>query len=341
MPSYFKVTSLCICVFAGSPAFANPDVTPQTQSESIPETTASEVVATDEAPQDVEASIEPSDLALKLVENEVAAGQAGLSSEKAKANRALTLQVAVYSLELQNVPTGIGQVVSDALLAEVRKIEGISAIGMDEITQMVSMEAQKQMMGCEASESCLAQIAGALGVDELITGTLTELADGRVLMIRRIDQRQAKVIEAVQERLKIGSGEEFLLAIGPSVEKLYGDRTYRPGTTPGVPDELVLRLNPPPVPSWLTESIGWAGAGMVAAAGLSYGITYLYHDNRNTGLQGPDNGPQAGSDAARSAATGQALQTASLSMLVTGLILNTAFGALYALTDWENSSEDP
>ena len=76
-------------------------------------------------------------------------------------------------------------------------------------------------------------------------------------MIRRIDQRQAKVIHAVQERLRIGGGEEFLLAIGPSVEKLYTARRYRPGTTPGVPDELVLRLNPPPVPSWLTKILGF------------------------------------------------------------------------------------
>ena len=203
--------------------------------------------------------------------------------------------------------------------SEVRKIEGISAIGMEEITQMISMEAQKQMMGCEASESCLAQIAGALGVDELITGTLTELADGRVLMIRRIDQRRAKVIESVQERLRIGSGEEFLLAIGPSVKKLYAGRPYRPGTTAGVPDELVLRLNPPPVSSWITESIGWTGLGLVAAAGLSYGVTYLYHDNRYSDLRSTESGPQSGAGAARSAATGQALQTTSLSFLVQAL----------------------
>lgn len=241
MFSKFTATYLLISMLLSSMAFALSEPNPGPKAIEQPVTADAPIA--EQAQEAQPQTPKDDDLALKLVENDMAVGQADLSPEKVEASRALTLQVAVYSLEFQNVPEGIGRVVSDALLAKVRKIEGISAIGMEEVTQMISMEAQKQMMGSEASESCLAQIAGALGVDELITGTLTELADGRVLMIRRIDQRKAKVIEAVQERLKIGSGEEFLLAIGPSVEKLYAGRPYPPGTTPRVPDELVLRLN--------------------------------------------------------------------------------------------------
>jgi hypothetical protein len=137
--------------------------------------------------------------------------------------------------------------------------------------------------------------------------------------------------------LKIGSGEEYLLAIGPSMQKLYTDRPYRPGTQPGVPDELVLRLNPPPVPSWLTKSMGWAGLGFAAAGGLSYGATWLYHSNRADRLRQEEN--MQGSIAASSAQTGRTLERSSQALLVTGLIFSTAFGALFALTDWENTDE--
>ena len=281
---------------------------------------------------------EEADLAQSLVENEVSAELAVQTKQKATPSSALTRRVAVYNLELQNVPIGIGQVVTDALLSEIRKLEGISAIGMDEITEMISLEAQKQMLGCKASESCLAAIAGALGVDELITGTLTELADGRVILIRRIDQRQAKIIQDVQKRLKIGSGEEFLLAIGPSVQSLYTDRSYRPGTQPGVPDELVLRLNPPPVPSWFTRTMGWTGLGLATAGGISYGATWLYHNNRQNDLRlGHIN---SGSSAASSAQTGKALEATSQTFLITGVLFSAAFGALYALTDWEDVEHD-
>ena len=51
---------------------------------------------------------------------------AGASLQKA-------LRVAVYNLELQGIDNTIGTVVTDSLIAEIRKLQGISAIGMDQI----------------------------------------------------------------------------------------------------------------------------------------------------------------------------------------------------------------
>ena len=328
---------LVLLLMLASPSLAQSETPkekpPETQNQVVSE--APEQVQNESSQKTVKSTSD--DLVQTLIENEAATLQAVESPLQSTPASTLTRRVAVYSFELQNVPVGIGQVVTDALLAEVRKMEGISAIGMEEITQMISLEAQKQMLGCEASESCLAQIAGALGVDELITGTLTELADGRVILIRRIDQRQAKVIEAVQKRLKIGSGEEFLLAIGPSVQELYTDRPYRPGTQPGVPDELVLRLNPPPIPSWFTRTMGWTGLGLAAAGGISYGATWLYHNNRTRDLKQGE--IDSGQSASQTAQTGQNIETASQTFLITGVLFSAAFGALYALTDWEDTDD--
>ena len=275
------------------------------------------------------------DMAQKLAENELAIRQAEALEREAKVKRALTIRTAVYNLELQGIEESMGRVVTDAILAEVRKLEGISAIGMEEITQMISLEAQKQMMGCESSESCLAQIAGALGVDELITGALTQLGENRVLTIRRIDQRRAKSAGTVQERLKAGSGEEFLLAVGPSVEKLYPSRVYRPGTTRGVPEQLVLRLNPPPVPKWVTESVGWSAAGAAVMGGVGYLLAWNEHRTYSEQIEGSRSSYLVGDYATRLSDNGQMLERASMTMVLTSAALGAVFGALYALTDWD------
>ena len=89
------------------------------------------------------------------------------------------------------MPDGLTKIVVSSLLSEVRKLEGVSAIGQEEIEDMISFERERRILGCEADNECLAEIAGALGVDEVITGRLSEEADGRQMLIRRIDQRRA------------------------------------------------------------------------------------------------------------------------------------------------------
>ena len=176
------------------------------------------------------------------------------------------IRVAVYDLELSNISDGLGNATTEALLQEVRKLEGVSAIGMDEVREMLDFEAQRQAMGCDADDECLAEIAGALGVDEILTGKLSEEADGRMMVLKRIDQRRAQIRTTFDKRLNIGNGEEFLLSVGDAIAALFEERQNRPGTTRGVSKKTVLRLNPPPIKSWMT----YAAYGLTAvAAGLS------------------------------------------------------------------------
>ena len=66
----------------------------------------------------------------------------------------------------------------------------------DEIASMLDAEAQKQMMGCDDS-GCLAEIAGALDVDLLVTGSVTPLDKAYVLNLQLINQRYANVMNRV------------------------------------------------------------------------------------------------------------------------------------------------
>ena len=178
------------------------------------------------------------------------------------------IRIAVYDLELSNVPESLGSSTTESLLQEVRKLKNVSAIGMDEIREMLDFEAQRQSMGCDADDQCLAEIAGALGVDELLTGKLFEGADGRSMTIKRIDQRRAEIVQTFSKRLEMSNGEEFLLAVGEAVETLFPQRPLKEGMTRGVDEKAVLRLSPPPIPTWATYTT--FAAGLLAASVASY-----------------------------------------------------------------------
>ena len=132
-----------------------------------------------------------------------------------------------------NISDGLGRATTEALLQEVRKLEGVSAIGMDEVREMLDFEAKRRVLGCEADHECLAEIAGALGVDELLIGTLSEQADGRMIILKRVDQRRAQVRATFDKRLVVGNGEEFLLSVGDAIQNLFAERQNRQAPSVG------------------------------------------------------------------------------------------------------------
>ena len=273
----------------------------------------------------------------QILENNLAAGQA---KAKAPATEAAPVEptnnlirVAVYSLEVENIPKGVAQIVTDNLLAEVRKLEGVSAIGMEEIYEMLQHEKSRQVMGCEADDACLAEIAGALGVDELITGKLSSLADGSVMVLRRINQREAKITATFNERLKPAEGVEFLAAIGDAVKQVYPGRDVLPGTKRGVPEEIGRKLSPPPIPTWATYAAG--GASLLAGAlGGTFGAMALSNQrSHNTVPSNTQNLMSA--DYVAYEENGRTFQSAANASFISAGILLVTTGVMALFTDWE------
>lgn len=200
-----------------------------------------------------------------LLSGSLSSPVAAAPAERAEAKRSLRL--AVYDFELSGVDPRVGRIVTDSVVAELRKLQRLSVIGMDEVRAMLDLEAQKQLVGCE-DESCLAEIADALGVDALVIGSIARSQDQHVFGLRRIDQRRAEVVGSVTHRLEADTGESLLAAVGPSVEELFPDHPLRPNKERGVSRELTLRLNPPPLPVWSF----WVGAGAAATAAAAGGV---------------------------------------------------------------------
>ncbi|MDP2340716.1 MAG: hypothetical protein Q8O67_07155 [Deltaproteobacteria bacterium] len=190
------------------------------------------------------------------------------------AARAKFRRVAVYDLTLDGVEPRIGRFVTDALVVELRKLDAVSVVAMDEVRAMLAHEAEKELMGCSEGASCLSEIGDALGVDELIVGTLSMAGASSTLTLRRLDQAQARAVGTVTERLTPLAGEEFLAAVGPAVEKLFPTEQLRGGQVRGVPPEQARRLNPPPLPLW--APVATASAALIAlAGGAAVGVATL------------------------------------------------------------------
>ncbi len=263
---------------------------------------------------------------------------AALPADESPRTFTKAIRVAVYDFKVEGVDQNIANVVTDSMLAEVRKLKGVAAIGMEEIRDMLSHEANKQILGCESDESCLAEIAGALGVDFLITGTLSKAAESHIIDVKRIDQGRAQIAGAVNKRLKAGSGQEFLLAVGPIIEELFPEREMKPGRERGVPDEVALRLDPPPLPTWGFWSVAGASGAALAAGGV-FGL--LKNDSQRQFNRLSKESIQPGADPINGAnyvgfmaSTQDRAQNANMLFGVgAGLAISAA--VMYLFTDWD------
>lgn len=203
------------------------------------------------------------------------------------------LRIAVYDLTVADVEPRVAHVFVDSFLAELRKLQRVSVLSLDDVKALLDLEAQKQLAGCDDS-SCLAEIAEALGADVLIVGGFVKVDGTTAMSLKRIDARAAVVVRDYTQQIVAANGDELLAAIGPIVEKLFDDVPLRAGERRGVAKEVALRLNPPPVPPAV-----WYAAASTTAVGLAAsavaGVFWSRADsNLRTSIELAKSSPQPG-----------------------------------------------
>lgn len=77
--------------------------------------------------------------------------------------------------------------------AQQLAVRGFTVTTKSEISSLIGFERQKQLMGCSTdSSNCIAELAGALGVDGLITGSLAKFKSGYTVNIKVVAAGNAK-----------------------------------------------------------------------------------------------------------------------------------------------------
>ena len=130
----------------------------------------------------------------------------------------------------------IATALTPMLHSELSRVQGISLITQDDIRAMLKLDATKGSVGCDDS-SCLADIAGALGAELLVTAKLGRVGRSYNLTLTLIQVDGAQVLRRVNGQAK-GSEEAAGEALQSAVGQLFSGEL--PEAARG-PDSLSLR----------------------------------------------------------------------------------------------------
>ncbi|MCK5688396.1 hypothetical protein KAI87_03950 [Myxococcota bacterium] len=261
------------------------------------------------------------------------------AEETAPKKRKKLQRVVVYELKSTDMEDEHLEMVSASFLTEVRKLAGISAIGLDEVQAMLSDQEQKQMQSCN-DDSCMAAVAGALGADMVLVGTVGSVGASTVFNVKRINMKTAMVDYSFNKRMRGGTGEEMLEAVGPSVAQLFPDFELRTGLSRGVPAQLVARWNPPPLKPWMTL-VTAGGAGVFALTAIFFSISKTMAESNYEDLNSQSTVHSVAGkrlvEYETQANTGYRNTLIFAPLSLGGLV---ASGVMYLFTDWEGENAD-
>lgn len=97
-----------------------------------------------------------------------------------------------------NVKKDLAAFYADSLAEGLRK-QGLQVVTAQDIATLLGMERQKALLGCaESGESCMAELANALGADATLTVNLAQFADGGFRGVAKlISSRSGETISSV------------------------------------------------------------------------------------------------------------------------------------------------
>jgi hypothetical protein len=132
--------------------------------------------------------------------------------------------LAVFPLEAATgVEPGTARVLTDYLVDEVRRTKVFSrVVSAQEIESLIGFERQRQLLDC-TERSCLAEIAGTLGVDMVLGGSVAKLGGTYLGNLRVTETGTALTRASVTMRVKGESPEALLDAVRPAVEQLLAE----------------------------------------------------------------------------------------------------------------------
>ena len=129
-------------------------------------------------------------------------------------------KIAVPALEATDGSRALADSLTLLIPTEVRKRDrAAQVISSAEVQNMLGLERQKALLGCDSS-SCLTELAGALGVDELLAGKIGKIGQTFVLELRRMDVNNARVIATTTRTLR-GEEDGLIEAVQSAVAELY------------------------------------------------------------------------------------------------------------------------
>lgn len=126
-------------------------------------------------------------------------------------------RIVVPTVTTYGVQAQVADVVTELILEALLNRHGVRALGPSDMKDMLDAEQQKMMLGCD-KESCMAELAGAMGAERLIAGSVGMLGTMHVVTLKLVDTKSAQVTSRASRRFQ--KIEEVPEAVGPLVDDL-------------------------------------------------------------------------------------------------------------------------
>jgi hypothetical protein len=130
----------------------------------------------------------------------------------------------VLDLEAIDVDSEKLRIINAAVVDQLSSYAALEIISQDDIRQMVDFEADKAAMGCDTN-SCLSEIAGAMGAAYVVFGQAGRLDDTIFVQLNLFDSAKARAIgrEDVRSQKLSELPDRVVPAVGRLVQPLTGE----------------------------------------------------------------------------------------------------------------------
>ena len=177
--------------------------------------------------------------------------------------------IAVLDLENgEGVSKERASALTDVVTQELMQRSGCSVLSRSDIRAMLSFEAEKQLMGCE-NDSCMAELGGALGVENLITGKISKINDSSLISLRETALKTSKVLRRATDSFT-GEDDETIAFMAWLARKLVVDDPAivgpRPTARPKVVAQSGVHVLQRQQSAWRT--LAWTGVVLASITGV-------------------------------------------------------------------------
>lgn len=176
--------------------------------------------------------------------------------------------VLVMDLQPTNTDPRTVNLITEIVAASFADRPVFEVLTSADVRRVVGLEAERQALGCEDEASCLAEIAGAMGADLVVFGSVGELGDLFVVTLNLYDS--AKVRSLGRKSIQARDLSELPEKVNSTVEVLAADFSPAP-TAEGRREDAAEGSSALASPLFLGGAaalvVGLVGAG--ALAGLA------------------------------------------------------------------------
>lgn len=205
-------------------------------------------------------------------------------------------------------------------LAQRLGFAGVAVVSQKEIQGVLGLERQRQLLGCGAESSCMTELAGALGVDGLLVGTLAKVADTFQLNLKVISAGDASTL--CSYAVKADEEEVLLKQLNLAAKEMARELYQGLGRGPA-PEPVSAEVE---ATSGKVRKVAWVPAVLGGAFAITGVITLVLTEQQARVLH-PTAGTVSLTTAQAAAAQGATFQTLSVvAFALTGACALTSVG---------------